>query len=75
MRLYIREWRKARGLTQTEAGERVGMKQPNWSQVERAVYGPSVRQLVKLARALRIKPQDLFALPQDYPTKRSGRRR
>jgi len=57
----VRATRKAQGLTLEQAGERVGMKLTHLSRLERGVYAPSYRNLMRLVEGLGMAPADLFA--------------
>lgn len=58
-RLYLKEWREYRGLTQEQLAERVGMSVSNVSQLERGLQGYSQDGLEKLAEALQCEPGHL----------------
>lgn len=57
---FIRQWRKHRGLTLDELGERVGMTGGNLSNIERGVTGYGQDTLEGLAEALQCGPADLL---------------
>ncbi len=48
----VRELRASRGLTQAELARKLGMPQPNVSEIERGGRGLTVHQAVRLAKAL-----------------------
>lgn len=50
----IRALRQARGTTQVDLAEALGITQSNLSAIERGARGLTVHQVVKLARALRV---------------------
>ena len=52
--------RKAAGITQQEAAARAGVSQSYWSEVERGVWSLSVETLMKVAKALGVKEQELL---------------
>lgn len=59
---YVRQRRKALGLTQTELGARLGWSQERVSVVERGTYGlPSLPQLVRLASALQVPISEMLS--------------
>lgn len=59
-RLFVKEWRIYRGLTQEQLAERVGMSVSNISQIERGLQGYSPEGLEALSDALRCEPGHLF---------------
>lgn len=59
-RIFIREWRKYRGLTLVRLAERVGMSQPSLSRIERGDQPYSQGILEALADALACEPSDLI---------------
>ncbi len=65
-RLFVREWREYRELTQEQLAERVGQSVSNISQLERGLQGYSQEGLEKLADALRCDVGHLFMVD---PTK------
>ena len=60
MKLYLREWRKHRGLTLSELGEAVGKEQNTISRWERGLRNLNVIDLESLAEALVCTPYDLL---------------
>jgi HTH-type transcriptional regulator/antitoxin HipB len=52
---HLRSFRKARGLTQAALGELVGLDQTRIAKIERDPRVVSVRQLMKILAALRIR--------------------
>jgi transcriptional regulator with XRE-family HTH domain len=59
-RIYIREWRKHRGLTLVQLAERVGMTQASMSRIETGKQPYSQGVLEALADALSCDPADLI---------------
>jgi ribosome-binding protein aMBF1 (putative translation factor) len=59
-RIFVREWRKYRGLTQEALAERVGWGVSNISQLEQGRQGYSQEGLEALADALRCEPGQLL---------------
>jgi len=58
----IERYRKAKGLTQAELAERVGVSRKTINTVENGVFIPSTLLALKLARALKRKVEELFYL-------------
>ena len=58
----IREARDARGLTQAELAERIGVSRKTVNTVENGVFIPSTVVALKLAGALGCAVEDLFFL-------------
>ena len=54
-------WRKRRGLTQAVMATTVGITQPYLAQIERGSRGGDVVLYAKLAKALRVRIEDLVA--------------
>lgn len=54
--IYLREWRKAKGLTLTELGRLAGIDHGNLSRLERGIFPYSQSVLEKLAAALDTSP-------------------
>lgn len=59
-RIFLREWRKYRNLTQEQLAERVGWAVSNVSQLEQARQGYSQDGLEALAMALQCDPGQLL---------------
>jgi putative transcriptional regulator len=59
----LREARVARGLTQEQLADLVGVTRKTINTVERGVFLPSTVLALKLARALGASVEQLFALP------------
>ena len=53
--------RKAKGLSQSELAERVGVEQPKISRFERGSDGITLGLVREIARALEVSLSDLFA--------------
>ena len=58
----LREARTARGWTQAELAERVGVSRKTINTVENEVFVPSTTLALKLAAALDCRVEDLFQL-------------
>jgi len=56
----IREFRKKKGLRQTDLARLVGIFQSELSEIERGVRKPSVYLAKKIAKALGVSLDDLF---------------
>lgn len=65
---FIQEWRKHRGLSQTELGDAVGLSTATISQIENAKTGYKQEHLEAIARVLEVHPIDLLICnPADHP--------
>ncbi|MCP4540267.1 MAG: helix-turn-helix transcriptional regulator [Chloroflexi bacterium] len=56
----IRQARLSAGITQQYAADRAGISQSFWSEIERGVWMLSVQTLLKVAKALGVKPEELL---------------
>jgi putative transcriptional regulator len=56
----LRESRRSRGITQEELAEKVGVSYEWIGRVERGIYFPNWLLLIKIAKILRVKVQDLI---------------
>jgi transcriptional regulator with XRE-family HTH domain len=56
----LRESRQAKGLSQEELADRSGLHLTAVGRIERAEREPGIRTVYKLARALGLKPAELF---------------
>lgn len=59
-KIYVRQWRKHRGLSQERLAERVDMSAGNLSLIERSLQNYTQETLEKLAHALQCEPVDLL---------------
>ena len=59
----LRRIRKQRGLTQTEAGERAGMPQNQFSHLEVADFDPRISAIYRVSQALEVPLYELFRDP------------
>jgi len=59
-RIFVKEWRKFRGLTQEQLAERVGLVVSNVSQLEQGRQGYSQEGLESIADALQCDPGQLL---------------
>lgn len=57
----LREFRKQRGLSQEDLALKSGLHRTYISDIERGSRNLSLKNIEKIAKALGIKPQDLFA--------------
>jgi transcriptional regulator with XRE-family HTH domain len=65
-RLYVREWRQKRDLTQTELADQAGVRQQTVSDIELGYSDrPHRTTLRALATALRCKPEELSTKPKE----------
>lgn len=67
----LKELRLKKGLTQTELGEKVGVKQSTFTNWENGKREPSYENLVKLADLLEVSLDSLFGREQMKVKKRS----
>lgn len=56
----IREFRKAKGLTQEQLAERVGVEPRHISRIEGGYNSPSIERLAKISEALNVPIKDFF---------------
>ena len=68
LQVRVRERRLAQGLSQQELAERAGLSRQALIAIEAGRLVPSVAVALRLARALRCRVDDLFALPDVHPT-------
>jgi transcriptional regulator with XRE-family HTH domain len=61
----IKVLRLRRELTQEALGERAGLNYKYLGAIERGERNPSVRQVLKLAQALRVEPHELLMVDQE----------
>lgn len=66
-RIFLKEWRKFRGLTQEQLAEKVGMVVSNISQLEQGRQGYSKEGLEALAGALNCEPGHLLSVDPTGP--------
>ena len=56
----LREYRRSCGVTQEQLAEKVGVSLEWIGRIERGLYFPNWLLLIKIAKALRVKVQDLI---------------
>jgi putative transcriptional regulator len=56
----LKEVRTARGLTQTELAERIGVSRKTVNTVENGIFVPSTLLALALAHELKVKVEDIF---------------
>ena len=56
----IKEIRLKKGITQKEFAKRLGKTQPFISKLESRAYNPSLKELKKVAEALKVEPSELI---------------
>lgn len=61
----LREVRTARGLTQTELAERIGVSRKTVNTVENGIFVPSTLIALALAHELGVKVEDIFFLDEN----------
>ena len=59
----IRQLRKARGITQEELAEMLGIGTPNISYIENGKFAPSMENFEKLVNIFNIEPYELYKFP------------
>lgn len=69
----IGELRAARGMTQEQASERLGMLTPNYARIEQGRANATVDTLVRIAKTFDVDLIDLFRRPKNPTRKRPGR--
>jgi transcriptional regulator with XRE-family HTH domain len=58
--IVLREIRKAEGLSQMDVYKHCGIDRTYLSAIERGVQSPTLRMIVRLSRALGIRPSDMM---------------
>lgn len=56
----IRELRKAKGLTQEQLAEKIGIGTSNISYIETGKFAPSIESFEKIVEALEVAPYELY---------------
>ena len=60
----LKDVRTARGLTQTELAERIGVSRKTVNTVENGIFVPSTLLALALAHELKVKVEDIFFLDE-----------
>jgi transcriptional regulator with XRE-family HTH domain len=63
-RIYLREWRRYRNLTQGQIAEATGIDKGHISRLERGFWGVTPSTLARLAKALDCQPFELYGIPE-----------
>ncbi len=66
---HIQKLRKARGLSQEQLAELVGIEYQSISRIETGLYFTTFDKLQKIASALDLSMKDLFDFPESEPSK------
>lgn len=66
---HIQKLRKARGYSQEQLAELVGIEYQSISRIETGLYFTSFDKLQKIAKALNLPLEDLFDFPESEPSK------
>ncbi len=61
---HLRDVRTARGLTQTELAERIGVSRKTVNTVENGIFVPSTLLALALAHELKVKVEDIFFMEE-----------
>ena len=56
----IKQLRKAKGLTQEELAEKIGIGTANISYIENGKFAPSIENFEKIAETLEVEPYELY---------------
>ncbi|MFQ5681350.1 MAG: helix-turn-helix domain-containing protein [Candidatus Omnitrophota bacterium] len=72
--IYLRQWRRHKGLTQMQLSRRSGLTQSAISNIENQARHINTRSLSRLSRGLNLSLARLFSLPRNRPLPQ-GRRR
>lgn len=62
-RVFLREWRLAKGLTQPELARRIGTVKSEISRLENGSRGMTLDWMSALSKGMGISPEDLMSLP------------
>ncbi len=63
----------ARGMTQEQASEQLGMLTPNYARVEQGRANATVDTLVRIARGFDVRVVELFKRPKSSKRRKPGR--
>jgi transcriptional regulator with XRE-family HTH domain len=64
----IKALRLRQDLTQEALGERAGLNYKYLGAIERGERNPSLKQLLKIAQALKVEPHELLVVEQEEPS-------
>jgi transcriptional regulator with XRE-family HTH domain len=64
----IKALRLRQDLTQEALGERAGLNYKYLGAIERGERNPSLKQLLKIAQALKVEPHELLIVEQEEPS-------
>lgn len=64
--IRLKEARKAKGLTQTEAAEMIGLHQQAWQRLERGTLDPKMSTIYTICKSLEISADWLMGLSEDW---------
>ena len=59
----VKQLRTARGWTQEQLAERVGVRRETIMRLEKAQYNPSLKLAIDIARAVEAPIEDIFIFP------------
>ena len=59
----LKQFRTAKGWTQSELAEKVGVRRETIMRLEKAQYNPSLKLAVDISRAVGVPIQDIFVFP------------
>ena len=62
MKNYLKEYRNAAELTQEQLADKVGVSRQSIISIEKGQYIPTTILALKLAKALKLKVEDLFVI-------------
>jgi putative transcriptional regulator len=65
----LRDVRGARGLTQAQLAELVGVSRQTINYIEQGTYCPSTRLALQLAQVLVVSVEELFYLTNHFPSR------
>ncbi len=70
----LKDVRTARGLTQTELAERIGVSRKTVNTVENGIFVPSTLLALALAQELKVKVEDIFYMEENRDMRRDLRK-
>ena len=60
---HLKEYRTAKGWTQEELAERVGVRRESIMRLEKAQYNPSLKLTIDISRAVEAPIEEIFIFP------------